>query len=382
LTSAPLPTAAGVVELLTCVQAQERDHALFSLGLCTRSATLASVRAELDSGAFLRTHILRPTWHFVRPADLRWILALTTPRLERSMRARHRELELDDQRYVGAAIDVVAELLAGGNHLTRTEIGALGHPRLPEPGPRLGHLLMIAELRGVICSGAGTGAAHTYALVDERVPATAEISGDEALARLAARFFAGHGPASAADLARWASLTVGDARRGAELAGDALERVEVDGTSLWFDPRVRPRRRPDAAAAWLLPTYDEVVLTYPALNFPAAEGHPHSAADDPFWARIVYGTTNVGMWKRTVAKDCVVVDARLAGSADAPVRKAVRAAAQRLADFVGRPLEYLEGSATPALWGGRPTARAGRAASRASIGRKEGVSRAAGRPRR
>jgi hypothetical protein len=357
LTSAPFASAAEAVDLLTCVQSQEREHALFSLGLRTRAATLAGVRAELDAGAFLRTHILRPTWHFVRPDDLRWILALTSPRVERSMAARHRELDLDDPRYVAAAVDAVAELLAGGNHLTRGEIGALQHPRLPPAGPPLGHLLLVAELRGVICSGASRGANHTYALVDEWVPPTPALDADEALARLVSRFFAGHGPASAHDFARWSSLTVGDARRGVELVGDRLERVEVDGTPLWFDPAARARRRASAPAAWLLPTYDEVVLTYPALTFPAASGHPHSAADDPFWARVVCGTVNVGMWKRTVARDGVTVDVRLAGSADADVRKSVREAAQRLADFVGRPLEYVEGDGTPPLWGGRPSAR-------------------------
>src|SRR4051812_30700009 len=70
LTSTPLPTPGEVVELLTCVQSQERDHALFSLGLRTGRATMRSMRAALDRGEFLRTHILRPTWHFVRPADL------------------------------------------------------------------------------------------------------------------------------------------------------------------------------------------------------------------------------------------------------------------------------------------------------------------------
>ena len=341
LTSAPLATPAGVVELLTCVQCQERDHALFSLGLRTKDATMAAMRAALDRGDFVRTHVLRPTWHFVRPADLRWILALTSPRVERSMAARHRQLELDDAKVVGRGLDALAEVLAGRNHLTRPEIGALGHPALPVAGERLGHLLLVAELRGVICSGPSKGVHHSYVLVDEVVPPTPELAAEEALARLVHRFFAGHGPASAHDFARWSSLPVGEARRGVAALGDALSGIEVDGTPLWFDPAVRPRRRPRPPAAWLFPTYDEAVLTYPALNFPPADGHPKPNSDDPFWARIVHGTTNVGAWKRTVGRDRVTVRAELA-RVGPDVRADVRAAAGRLAEFLALPLDYDE----------------------------------------
>ena len=114
LGSAPLPRAADAVRLLTCVQSQERDHAFFSLGLRSRSATYAAVRAEYDSGAFLRTHILRPTWHFVLPEDLRWILAATSERVIRSMGGRHAQVGLDDPRFVGRSMDALAELLSEG----------------------------------------------------------------------------------------------------------------------------------------------------------------------------------------------------------------------------------------------------------------------------
>lgn len=341
LTSAPLPEPAEVVELLTCVQCQERDHALFSLGLRTRGATMAGVRAALDRGDFVRTHILRPTWHFVRPADLRWILALTSPRVERSMAARHRQLELDDAKVVGRGLDALAEVLAGPNPLTRIEIGALGHPALPAAGERLGHLLLVAELRGLICSGPSKGVHHSYVLVDEVVPPTPELDAEEALARLVHRFFAGHGPASAQDFARWSSLTLGDTRRGVAALGDALSCTEVDGIPLWFDPTVRPRRQPRPPAAWLLPTYDEAVLTYPALNFTPAANHPRPKVEDPFWARIVHGTTNVGAWKRTVGRDRVTVRVELAPVAE-PVRADVRVAAERMAGFLELPLDYDE----------------------------------------
>jgi hypothetical protein len=124
LSSAPLPRAADAVRLLTCVQSQERDHAFYSVGMRARHSTCAGVRREHDEGAFLRTHILRPTWHFVAPEDLRWVLALTSPRVLSGQVGRHRQLGLDEPGRLDAGLSLLAELLAGRNHLTRAELGA------------------------------------------------------------------------------------------------------------------------------------------------------------------------------------------------------------------------------------------------------------------
>ncbi|HLS44392.1 MAG TPA: winged helix DNA-binding domain-containing protein [Ornithinicoccus sp.] len=353
LASAPLRRASDVVRLLTCVQSQERDHAFWSMALRSRVATLAEVHAEHDRGEFLRTHMLRPTWHLVAPEDLRWILALTSPRVEMGMGARHRQLGLDDPAVLGRALDALGDLLLDGNYLTRAEIGrALAeHGVAISAGERLGHLLLVAELRGLICSGPVKGVHHSYALVDEVVPAAPTLDEDEALQTLARRFFAGHGPASVKDFTRWSSLRISDTRNALDAIGADLERVEVDGEPHWFDPSV-PRRTTAERAAYLLPVYDEVVLTYPRVVFPAPVDHPHAASADPFWAPVVVDRTDVGLWKRTLSDGRVLVETRLAASVDHDQRALVRIAAQQMADFYGRDLDYREGSGTPQLWGG------------------------------
>jgi DNA glycosylase AlkZ-like len=356
LASAPLPTPADAVRLLACVQCQERDHAFYSLGMRTRARTYAAVQAAFDEGTFLRTHILRPTWHFVLPEDLRWILALTSPRVEASMRGRHRQLDLDDPAYLGRALDTICELLRGRTFLTRAEIGEelSRRPGQPKAGAQLGHVLLVAELRGLIASGPMKGVQHSYGLVEEIVPATGTLDADEALVRLVRRFFTGHGPASIKDFTRWSSLTVADTRRALAQIGDALESTEVDGTTLWHDPKAVPRRSPKAPKGYLFPVYDEVVLTYPSLKFPTAADHPYAERPDPFWAWVVVDGVNVGLWKRTVKADCVVVDVRLAPSVGRPGVAAVAKAAQRLADFLERDLELVLGNGRPHLWrGGR-----------------------------
>lgn len=354
LSSAPLPRAADAVRLLTCVQSQERDHAFFSLGLRTKGSTYAAVRGEHDEGALLRTHILRPTWHFVAPEDLRWILALTSPRVLAGMAGRHRQLGLDDTQRMDSGLSLLADLLQGGRCLTRSEIGEAFVERgsAIEPGPPLGHLLLVAELRGLLCSGPQTGVHHSYALVDEVVPPTRLRHEDEALVELVHRFFAGHGPATVKDFTRWSSQTVARTKEALAQLDGVLEQVDVEGTPHWFDPAVVPRRSPAAPAAYLFPVYDEAVLTYPAVNFPAAADHPFAKHPDPFWAKVVLDRENVGLWKRSVRGDEVEVDVRLARSVGDAGRAAVHQAAQRLACFLGLELRYVEDHRTPHIWRG------------------------------
>jgi Winged helix DNA-binding domain len=345
LTSPPLPSAAEVVRLLTCVQSQERDHAFFSLGLRSRRRTYAAVRREYDSGAFLRTHILRPTWHFVLPEDLRWILDLTSARVLASMRARHVQLGLHEPSRLLAGVDLFGELLRDRNFLTRVEIGEAFIERgaAVRPGEELGHLLLVAELEGLICSGPIKGVHHSYALVDEVVPPSPPMEREEATCRLVTRYVLGHGPTSAQDFARWSSLTLTDTRAALAELGDVLEQVDIEGTPHWYDPARPPRRSPAAPRAHLFPTYDEVVLSYPKVGFLLAEGHPHDEHPDPFWAWVVLDEVNVGLWKRTVGAQTVEVVVRLAPTVDRDGRDQVRAAAQRLAEFVERDLDYTEG---------------------------------------
>jgi hypothetical protein len=340
-----------VVRLLTCVQSQERDHAFFSLGLRSRSATYAAVGAELDSGAFVRTHVLRPTWHFVAREDLRWVLAATSERVVRGMAGRHAQVGLDDPRHVGRSLDVLTELLSGRRFATRAEVAAEfdRHGGLPARGEQLSHLVLLAELQGLVCSGPMRGVHHTYALVDEVVPPSPVVDREEGLARLAQRFFAGHGPAAVKDLTRWASLTIADAKQAIAACGDALEQVDVEGVPHWFDPTV-PSRTTAGRAAYLLPVYDEVVLTYPTTGFLVADGHPNAGGVDPFWAPVVVDHTDVGLWKRTVGNGSVAVEVRLAPSTTDDQRKLVHGAAERLAAFLEKDLDYTEAEGRPKLW--------------------------------
>ena len=134
-----LPGAADVVRLLGCVQSQEYAHALWSLGMRTSELRADEVQAEFDRGDFLRTHILRPTWHFVAAEDIRWILDVTAPRVQKLNQTIYRQEGLD-RATLDRGLALIVEELKGGRYRTRAELGqALADQRLsfsPPPSPR------------------------------------------------------------------------------------------------------------------------------------------------------------------------------------------------------------------------------------------------------
>jgi hypothetical protein len=235
-----LPSATDVVRLLTCVQSQEYAHALWSLGMRTPGLKITNAQAEFDRGDFLRTHISRPTWHFVAAEDIRWLLEVTAPRVQKLNQTIYRQERLDPAT-LDRGLAVIVEELEGGRYRTRAELGrALADRRLV--GERLGlaYIVMNGELEGVICSGPMRGAQQTYALLDERVPRSAASARTGDVAELARRFFLGHGPASIQDLARWSSLTISQCRDAVEAIRDRLDCVTVEGVELWCDPEAPP----------------------------------------------------------------------------------------------------------------------------------------------
>ena len=153
LSGAPLPHAADAVRLLTCVQSQDAPLAAHSLAMRSRDISYAGVLAAQSAGGWVRTHILRPTWHFVAPEDLRWIQGLTGAKVESSMPARHRQLGLTPE-IINRGVELLRELLGGGRAMTRKELGPdFAEAGLPGPGETMAHQLMCAEVRAVICSG-------------------------------------------------------------------------------------------------------------------------------------------------------------------------------------------------------------------------------------
>ncbi len=199
----PFQTPEEVVQWFGAVQAQDYGGAKWAVAERATGATNAALDRLFTEGAILRTHMMRPTWHFVLPADIRWMLALTSPRVHAMNAYYYRQVELDDAIFQRSN-DVLAQALQGGIQLTRAEIAqAYKAAGINASGMRLAYFLMHAELDAIICSGGLRGKQFTYSWFDERVPATNTLDHDEALAELTRRYFTSHGPALVQDFAWW-----------------------------------------------------------------------------------------------------------------------------------------------------------------------------------
>jgi hypothetical protein len=323
---------------LGAVQAQDYAGAKWALGLRLQGALDADVEQAFTDGALLRTHLLRPTWHFVTPADIRWILALTAPRVYAASATYFRRLELDPA-FFSRSNAALVKALQGGRQLTRDELrAALSASGIVTEGElRMGYIMMQAELDGVVCSGARRGKQFTYALLDERAPQARTRSPEEALAELTRRYFFSRGPASVQDYMKWSGLTAVDARRGLESVKSLLTQEVIDGQTYWFSP-ADPPAQGNAPSVYLLSIFDEYISGY----------KDHSTILDPkqldrlmsqgnfLGYVIVLDGQIVGTWKRTFRKGTVVLQTNLFTALILAQNQAVIEAAQRYGEFLGR----------------------------------------------
>jgi hypothetical protein len=269
-----------VVRWLGAVQAQDFNAAKWALALRMRKATAASVEEAFNKGEILRTHVMRPTWHFVAPEDIRWLLQLTAPRVNLRAGPNYRKFELDAAVFK-RSYRIFTKALQGGKHLTRTILKSrLNADGIEVTDPvRLAHILLRAELDGVICSGPRIGKQFTYALLDERAPATKPLERDKALAELTQRYFRSHGPATLQDFVWWSGLTVEDAKRGIAQVGT---------------PRsTRTKQSPNSAH--LLPAFDEYFVAYKDREIAAGSISTWDVLGPTFFIDGVAA----GRWKRT-----------------------------------------------------------------------------------
>lgn len=321
-----------LVAQLGAVQAQDYAAAKWALAQRLVDATqqLPKLEEAIADGRILRTHVLRPTWHFVAPADIRWMIALTSPHIKTVITGYTRGSGLDDAT-VASSCDVIVRALQGGNHLTRAELGRslreAGYAF--DDGLTLGFLALRAEVEGLVCSGRPRGTQQTYALIDERVPPTPTLTRDEALAELTWRYFSSHGPALVQDCGWWSGLSLKDIRRGLEMNHSRLECRTIDGRAYWFRPDVL-LSMPETV--YLLPNFDEYTVAYRYRDdYYDAElnrtGNPR--LDVPFRNSIVAAGRVVGWWSRTARGREVTVDSHWSIQPSRAQRKALDEAIER-----------------------------------------------------
>jgi hypothetical protein len=332
-----MPSPEAAVAHLTAMQAQEHAYARWSVAQRTRGQVQASlVDRAFDDGRILRTHVLRPTWHYVAREDLRWLIGLSGPRVGARNARRYRELGLDTRTL--ARTNALIGAAVADAPLSRLQVAAvLGSNGVDVAGQRLAYMLMHAELTAVICSGPMRGKQHTYSAFNDRVPRERGPVGDDALSELARRYFTTRGPATVRDLAWWSGLTASDARNALVLANADLSSRVADRRTYWFAETTIPTVVPRVA---LVQCYDEVIISYrqsrDLLQTPTAAfsvpGH-----HDGFAHVVLLDGQLLGHWRVVGRRGRPAVETRLVDSPSAAIRRALTDEIQRYLDFVGAP---------------------------------------------
>jgi hypothetical protein len=327
-----------VVSWLGVVQAQNYAAAKWALGLRMKNATDNTVEEAFDDGKILRTHVLRPTWHFVAPEDIRPLLELSAPRVKVSLANYDRKLGLTEEMLSRYRREVV-DALAGGNFLTREELAACFEKSgMKARGQILGNIIMNLELDGLICSGPRRGRQFTYALLEDRVPKFKRIDRDKVRAKLALRYFSSHGPAQLKDFAWWSGLSVKDASEGLDSVKSELMKEVLDDKAYWYAPAEHaPFQK--SSAAFLLSIYDEYIISYKDRGDLGWEGffEKFLRSGNLVSGLIILDGKIAGSWKRTIRSDCVSISVGLLRRFTTSDKIELDNAIRRYGTFLGLP---------------------------------------------
>jgi hypothetical protein len=329
-----------VVAWLGGMQAQDYAGGLWAIGLRSEGATEADVERAITERTILRTWPMRGTLHFVAAADVRWMLALLTPRIIAGSAPRARELELDAAIFTRSR-KLFTRALQGGRSLTRDAMcSLLTVAKISTAEQRGYHILWRLAQEGVLCFGAREGKQHTFALLDEWAPHAKTKDRDEALAELARRYFTSHGPATLRDFAWWSGLRVSEARDGLEMAARHLSRETTDAVDYWM-PHSTTVEGTSAPAVHLLPGFDEYMLGYTDRTTALDPAHSQKIVpgnNGMFMPTIVIRGRIAGTWKRTIGRKGITIEACPFAPLNKTETRAFTAAAKRYGDFMGIPI--------------------------------------------
>ncbi len=340
INSTPLKTTAEMVAWFGAVQAQEYSQTKWALGLRLPQLKEADIEKDFNEGRILRTHLLRPTWHFVAAADIRWMLMLTAARVEKVNGYMYRKMEIDTIVF-NRCNDILYQTLEGGKQLTRTAINLeFKKNKIEAEGHRLSYIMMHAELNGIICSGPRDGNQFTYALLEERVPPVEKKSREEALAELTKRFFTSRGPATVNDYATWSGLSLSDCRKGLETEKSRFSKVVIENKEYYFSKELQQNQAaPDKIV--LLPIYDEYIMGYKDRD--AILHYNQQIVPKPVFrydSTIVCDGQIIGTWKRTVKSKSIFVEYNFFKAPDKKQKQEFEKAILKMKEFTGMEIQF------------------------------------------
>lgn len=292
-----------LVSWMGAIQAQDYNMAKWGIGIRIPEITDRKIEEALNKGDILRLHILRPTWHFVSKDDIYWMLYLSVPRVKTAMRSYDKDLGLTEA-FIARTNSIIEKALQG-NSLTRQDLkDVINRAGIDTDNRTVNHIMMHAELDGVVCNGEMKGKKQTYALLQEKVKRTTDqFDKDECLYKLAFKYFRSHGPATLQDFVWWSGLTTAEARQGIALMGNDFIHETINDQTYIFHRDSKPVS--SNSLINLLPAFDEFTVSYKDRKESLHIDHHHKIITSPgiFRPAISLDGKVIGTWKKSSKKN-------------------------------------------------------------------------------
>ncbi len=336
-------TAKEVAGWMGALQAQDYSMSKLALGIRLQNATESAINNEIDSGDIIRCHLLRPTWHLVSSDDIYWILDLTAPQIKGAMKYRDKQLGLNEN-ILNKCNNIIEKALRDFNHKTREElINELVRADVDVGNNRASHILVRAEIEGLICSGKQKGGKPTYAILGEWVPEHRRTYRDEALKELARRFFKSRGPATLQDFSWWSGLSSADSKLALELNRSQLISEQFENQTYWIAGYPQEQNT-ELNEIFLLPAYDEFIISYrdrrSSLSF--IDHKKVISTNGIFYPTILYRGQVVGTWTRKIKNDIIILRINLFNGGSRNLTRILTDSAALYSGFINKRVELEE----------------------------------------
>jgi len=331
-----------IVGWMGAMQAQDFNMAKWAIGLRLNKTKEKHINAAIDSAEIIRTHLLRPTWHFVSADDIYWMVDLTAPGILSSMKGRNKQLELTGA-ILKKSFAIIEKSLKDANHLTRKDlVNELNKAKIVTNENRSSHILFHAELEGIICSGKMKDKLPTYALLNERIKKPAPLKKEEALYKLACKYFESHCPATFQDFVWWSGLSMTDGRKALELIKSNFVSEKKDSKEYWF-PRSFSFPKKSKESVFLLPAFDEFLISYKDRSAVIHSDHREKtfSSNGIFWPVILVNGRAVGIWKREIKKNQLIISCGIFDKKNKVSKELLEKATRELGYFLNCPVKIM-----------------------------------------
>lgn len=334
LTTHSLKEPQEIVSWMGAMQSQSLDLAKWAIGTRLENKTVADIDETLNTGKVIRTHILRPTWHFVSAEDIHWMYDLSNPRLKPIYQSYARMIQVEEE-FIYRTIPFLEGMLQGGNHFTKQEITeALACRNIVCDINALNQVINYAEMEGIVVNGRLKGKQQTFTLLEEFAPCKQKLHKEEALERLARKFFTSHAPATINDFAWWSGLSLTECKQALDMIKNDFICETANGRSFWMKSDIKTPPA-DENSALLLPPFDEFVVSYKDRSELIEENHYGKVMtkNGLFSPTVMLNGEIIGSWKKSIRKGSPKVELSFFEKTSKKVQQLFEPAIKQVEDF-------------------------------------------------